>query len=185
MFEDDAPIEVFVQPGEVFIGDGALLVRTLLGSCVTFTVWHRRTKVGGMCHYMMPRRPAGPSDEPLDGRYGDEAMKLLDAELAARGLRLSGCEVKVFGGGSQFEGKLDASTFDVHARNVETALALLHQWGLEPAAMHLGGVGHRLVVLDLRSGEVWMRHVDKSRPAARAGAGSRSRLQSAAGQDDV
>jgi chemotaxis protein CheD len=156
-------VEIFVQPGEVFVGDGEMLIRTLLGSCVAVTVWHPRSGVGGMCHFMMPRRPhrrrAGAAED-LDGRYGDEALQMLSDEFSARSIKVAQCQVKVFGGGSQFQDRGEARVMDVPARNVEAALDLLPQHGVTPLAMHLGGEGHRLVILDVRTGEVWMRHVD-------------------------
>jgi chemotaxis protein CheD len=164
-------VEIFIQPGEVFVGDGEMLIRTLLGSCVAVTVWHPRTGVGGMCHFMNPSRPqrtATGVTPDLDGRYGDEALTLLATYFGDRGIRMSHCQVKVFGGGSQFQDRAEAPVMDVPARNVEAALALLPAHGVEPLAMHLGGAGHRLVILDVRSGEVWMRHVDTQHRRATA-----------------
>ena len=45
-----------LMPGELWSGRGAASVRTLLGSCVALTLWHPRLRVGGMCHYLLPRR---------------------------------------------------------------------------------------------------------------------------------
>ena len=64
-------IDVFLQPGEFYFGEEKTRIRTLLGSCVAVTLWHPKLRIGGMCHYMLPRRPrdkAGAA-EKLDGRY--------------------------------------------------------------------------------------------------------------------
>jgi hypothetical protein len=47
---------------------------TLLGSCVSITVWSPRLLVGGMCHFMLPSRGVIPEGATYAGRYGDEAM---------------------------------------------------------------------------------------------------------------
>ncbi len=52
-------MEVFLQPGELYFGDGRTRVRTLLGSCVAIAVWHPRLRIGGLCHYMLPSRAIG------------------------------------------------------------------------------------------------------------------------------
>ena len=49
-------IEIFLQPGDFYFGDRDTRIRTLLGSCVSITMWHPRLHVGGMCHFMLPER---------------------------------------------------------------------------------------------------------------------------------
>ena len=50
--------------------------RTLLGSCVSISLWHPRRKIGGMCHYMLPSRGGCEASAP-DGRYADEVIALM------------------------------------------------------------------------------------------------------------
>ena len=50
-------LEIFIRPGEFYFGDGNTRIRTILGSCVAVTLWHPERHIGGMCHYMLPRRP--------------------------------------------------------------------------------------------------------------------------------
>lgn len=33
-------IDIFLQPGEHYVGDADCTIRTLLGSCVSITLWH-------------------------------------------------------------------------------------------------------------------------------------------------
>jgi chemotaxis protein CheD len=148
--------DVFLGPGEVYFGDRETRIRTLLGSCVAVTVWHPRALLGGMCHYMVPTR--GPARRPheLCGRYADEALDLLHAQMYAVGTPAQDYQVKIFGGGNQFSGQ--AAGMDIAGRNVEAGLELLRKHGLPPASMHLGGTGHRQVILEVWNGAVWMRH---------------------------
>lgn len=153
--------EVFLRPGELWFGGGRVRVRTLLGSCVAVTLWHPVERIGGMCHYMTPTRPTGaPGAEP-SGRYADDAIGMLLDGVAAASTQPQDYQVKIFGGGSQFA-VAPGSPVDVAAWNVDAGLVLLEQHGLRISAMHLGGVGHRQVVLDLAGGDVWMRHVEPS-----------------------
>lgn len=50
--------EVVLKPGDFYFGGGATRISTLLGSCVSMTLWHPRRKIGGMCHYMLPAAEA-------------------------------------------------------------------------------------------------------------------------------
>jgi chemotaxis protein CheD len=159
MAEEETRHEVFLRPGELWFGGGDIRVRTLLGSCVAVTLWHPQARIGGMCHYMTPSRPAGTTVQELSGRYADEALLILLDGVDAHGTRPEEYQVKMFGGGSQFAVPA-GSPVDVAAWNVEAGLQLLEAHGLRLSAMHLGGTGHRQVILDIDRGDVWMRHVD-------------------------
>jgi chemotaxis protein CheD len=153
-------VEVFLSPGEVYFGDTRARIRTLLGSCVAVTLWHPRLMIGGMCHYMMPTRNATVPGTELSGRYADEAMLMLLDALRGADTQPSDYVVKIFGGGNQFA-RYAGNGIDVATRNVDAGLMLLSRHGLTPTAMHLGGSGHRQVILDLWSGDVWLNHVDQ------------------------
>jgi len=58
MADPDGILEIFLGPGDLFFGDRDTRIRTLLGSCVAVTLWHPRAKLGGMCHFVVPTRPA-------------------------------------------------------------------------------------------------------------------------------
>jgi chemotaxis protein CheD len=163
-------MDIFLGPGDLYFGDRDTRIRTLLGSCVAVTLWHPRALIGGMCHYLIPTRQPGtghhqlpPHELPLhelSGRYADEALLILMSELAGAATPPHEYVVKIFGGGNQFTGYLSPG-LDVASRNVDAGLRLLSHHRLIPTAMHLGGRGHRQVILELWSGDVWLRHVDR------------------------
>lgn len=84
LFASTDPRTVFLHPGEFYFGGGPTRIATLLGSCVSITVWHPRLLVGSMCHYMLPNRQR-PPQAALCGRYGDEAMEWLLARIRETG----------------------------------------------------------------------------------------------------
>lgn len=150
-------VEVFLQPGEYFTGDARYRIRTLLGSCVSITLWHPRLRIGAMSHFLLARR-VSPSSE-LDGRYGDEAMCLMLRELAQCGVRPQECEGKIFGGGDMFPSRARADGMGVGKKNGEMARELLRSHGIAVVSESLFGVGHRQVIFDVGSGHVWLRQV--------------------------
>ncbi|MDY0036482.1 MAG: chemotaxis protein CheD [Zoogloea oleivorans] len=157
-FGDDIR-EVFLQPGGFHFGGGRTRISTLLGSCISITLWHPARLVGGMCHFMLPSRGQS-AGAALDGRYADEALVLFDREVAKAGSRPGDYQVKVFGGGNMLTRADDSSELmDIAARNVESAYALLARHGYRPAALaHCGGKGHRKLIFDLWTGHVWLAH---------------------------
>ena len=157
-FGDDIR-EVFLQPGGFHFGSGRTRISTLLGSCISITLWHPARLVGGMCHFMLPSRGQS-AGVALDGRYADEALVLFDREVAKAGSRPGDYQVKVFGGGNMLTRADDSSELmDIAARNIESAYALLARHGYRPAALaHCGGKGHRKLIFDLWTGHVWLAH---------------------------
>jgi chemotaxis protein CheD len=152
-------VDVVLGPGELFFGPAPQRIRTLLGSCVSFTVWHPAARVGGMCHYLLPTRPntLRPAGQ-LDGRYADEALTVFLAEMHRLGTDPQEYQVKVFGGGAQLPRTAHGKGIDVPRRNVEEGLALLAARGLTVTARQVGGSGPRQVCLDLATGDVWVAH---------------------------
>jgi chemotaxis protein CheD len=163
-------IDIFLQPGEVYFGDAETRIRTVLGSCVAVTLWHRERRIGGMCHFMLPARgrPAAPDGgnefNELDGRYGDEAIELLMREIRRHRSHAADYEVKVFGGGNMFPHAARGNG-DVGRRNGDFALERLAAVGLPIARHHLAGNGHRQVVFEVWSGDVWLRHASAAAEA--------------------
>jgi chemotaxis protein CheD len=152
------PTDVFLQPGEWFVGDARHRVRTVLGSCISMTLWDPRSRLGAMSHFMLASRGrARPG--ALDGRYGDEALRLMVSALERRSVRVTCCEAKVFGGGDMFPGGRGGHGGAVGRRNGEAARALLAAYGIALVSESLYGEGHRQIVFDIGTGDVWARQL--------------------------
>lgn len=145
---------VFLRPGELYFGGPGEKIETILGSCVAITLWHPRYRVGGMCHYVVPGSSVA-KDVP-EGHSAADAVRVLLDHVGRVCTRPRDYEVKIFGGGVQF-GPADGAS-DVGTRNVEAGLSLLAENGLVPKVMHVRGIGHRRVILDLDTGNVWLKH---------------------------
>jgi len=163
--------DTYLQPGAYFVGGAPHRVRTLLGSCVSITMWNRERRIGAMSHFLLAARPArGAGTACLDGRYGDEALRLMLEELALYGIGPADCEAKIFGGGHMFPGMKTKGAFDIGRRNGETARALLQGLGARVVSENLFGNGHRYLVFDIASGHVWLRRAHEGiEPAPRQG----------------
>src|SRR6202007_115560 len=117
--------------------------------------------IGGMCHYMLPRRPRrkGWETEAPDGRYAEDAMKMFLAEIDRAGARARQFQAKLFGGGRMFDVAGYAgerpSIADTNAAFGREAIA---QCGFRLTSEDLGGQGCRSVILDVWSGDVWVHH---------------------------
>jgi len=153
------PTEIFLQPGEHFVGDASLRLRTMLGSCVAITLWHPQQRIGAMSHFLLAERGARSGSGRPDGRYGEEALALMVEELAERGVAAAECEAKIFGGGDMFPAQRAPASVTVGRRNGEAARDMLAARGIAVSREHLFGEGHRQVIFDVGSGIVWVRQI--------------------------
>lgn len=153
--------KVFIHPGEIFFSDVPAHVHTLLGSCISITLWHPELHIGGMCHFTLPRAPAHHDRDKLDGRYADDVMQIFRFEASKHKTKLSEYEAKIFGGGNMIRSEGDCVQNTVGTKNASAAMKLLIEEGVDIKVVHVGEFGHRRIVFDVLSGEVWVRHVEK------------------------
>ncbi len=151
-------VDVFLQPGEYFVGDAECRIRTVLGSCVSVTLWHPVRRIGAMSHFVLVERGA-EAMLMIDSRYGNEAIWLMLHELVAMRVEPSQCQAKIFGGASMFDRKGRGDLLHVGKRNGEAARNLLRSHGIPIVSESLFGAGHRQVIFDIASGDVWVRQV--------------------------
>lgn len=155
-----AELEIYLGIGDLHFCAAPARIRTVLGSCVSITLWHPARRVGGMCHFMLPTRNRR-GEQPLDGRYADEAMTLFDREITRHHTRHADYRAKVFGGGNMFPTRPQpVQSLDVGRRNIDIAHRLLAERGIPIVAEHLGGDGHRKLVFDVSSGDAWLAFQD-------------------------
>ena len=166
--------ELFLQPGEYALGDASCRIRTVLGSCISIALWCQAARLGAMSHCLLPTRgrtglvhARGLELRGLDPRYADEALHLMLRELERHHVRAGQCRAKIFGGGNMFPAQRAAGV-PVGRRNGEAARGLLQARGIRVVSESLFGDGHRQVVFDVASGDVWARQL----APADAGGGS-------------
>ncbi|EOC99260.1 hypothetical protein [Caldisalinibacter kiritimatiensis] len=98
--------EIFA--GEYFVTDKRYVVlKTLLGSCVSVCLKDEVTGIAGMNHFMLP---ASKRIENIiineDAKYGINAMELLINTMIKKGAKRPYLKAKVFGGGKVLEQEL-------------------------------------------------------------------------------
>jgi chemotaxis protein CheD len=155
--------DIFLMPGDYFVGDQRYRVRTLLGSCVSVTLWHPALRVGAMSHFLLPGGGHRKAHEK-PGMYGDDAMALLLDGLARHGVAPAQCQAKIFGGGAMFP-RSDKMR-DIGMQNGDFARGLLQKHGIHVVSESLFGEGHRQLIFTIRSGEVLSRQVPPEPRAA-------------------
>jgi len=145
---------VFLSPGEIAGFAGPALVTTVLGSCVSITLWDKDRRIGGINHFVLPR--GGDS-----ARYGEVAVhELLDLVLSL-GAHLRSLEAKVFGGAAVLPVGGEGS---VGTANVAFALGELARRGIPVVGRRTGGHRGRFLVFNTESGDAFVRWLIEHEP---------------------
>jgi chemotaxis protein CheD len=151
--------KVFLHPGDFVFGEPGTHVHTVLGSCIAICLWHPVLHIGGMCHFVLPVRPSEETkSEELDGRYGEEAMKMFDLALKLHQTNYKEYQAKIFGGANMFSKNLGFKSDLIGEKNAEKAMQLLMNRGVKITVVHVGEEGHRRIVMDVATGDVWVRY---------------------------
>jgi chemotaxis protein CheD len=144
-----------ILPGEYFVSAEAFIVYTVLGSCISACIRDPAIGVGGMNHFMLPEPKEGGSDLWAESnRYGSYAMESLINEILKRGGVKSRFEVKLFGAGKIYEGKMNVGEW-----NAKWVLQFLQSEGLTPVKTDMGDVFPRKVYYYTESGRVLMKKI--------------------------
>ena len=174
----EGPRPVHIVQGEHHVTqDPAVVLTTILGSCVAACVRDPLAGVGGMNHFLLPGDERHKGD-PDSVRYGVHAMELLVNALLSRGARRERLEIKLFGGA-----RLITGLTDVGELNATFAEDFLRREGLNHVGGSLrGDCGRRIqywpvtgrarqVFLPKETPEVFARETQRApRPAADTGA---------------
>jgi len=145
---------ITLLPGQWHFGTQGTL-STLLGSCVAITLWHPMRGCGGMCHYLLPARTRR-AGEPLDGRFGDEALELMVQKVRQLGTQPQDYHAHLYGGADTLPDGMNIK-FNVGERNIEQGWSLLDQYGFQLQGVDVGDTVPRTVTLKLPEGLVTMK----------------------------
>ena len=143
---------LYLKPGEIFYADTPMVVNTVLGSCVSITMFVRRLGIGMMSHCILPS-----STEAL--KRGEDIMKYVDCAILYMHKKMSGCgaekretEVKLFGGSAMFS--VESETNGIGVKNVHAAESLLRSLGYCIMKSDTGGSYTRNLSFSLSNGIV-------------------------------
>lgn len=159
--------QVYLKPGEMHFADEPTLVVTVLGSCLSVTMFHRRSGHGGICHGLLPKCEG---DDNCDGtcndgfKYVDCSIRRMVRLFDARKIPRSEIEVKYFGGADMFMKSIERPNLvTVGKQNILIAEKILKSEGLKMQAIDVGGLQGRKILFYTHTGEVYLKRLQKSR----------------------
>ncbi len=144
--------KVYLKPGELHFAATPAVVTTVLGSCISVTMFDRLSGTAAICHALLPE---GPRSDAF--RYVDSSILHMLEMFAAHGVNRQRLEVKVFGGADMLGA--GGSRVGVGRRNVEIAMQVLAAAGLSVASQDVGGTRGRKLFFVAHTGEVFLKRL--------------------------
>ena len=153
--------KIFLHPGDFCFLNESAHIHTILGSCIAITLWHPVLCIGGMCHFTHPKHPIR-SGSTLDGRYADDVMSMFKQEVTQYGTKLKEFDAKIFGGGNMMKSRGEDIDDSIGTKNSIIAMQLLMQEDVTIQVAHVGEFGHRRIIFDIDTGDVWVRYTESN-----------------------
>ncbi len=139
---------VYLCPGQLFASARPSAVTTIVGSCVAVCLWDSATRVGGICHFQLPRwLGTGARTQS----YADVAIQDLLERMRALGARPETIEASVFGGAC-LTPQVRRRHKPLGDENVEHALGHLRECAIRVADAATGGSRGRKLVFHTSDG---------------------------------
>ena len=142
---------VYVSPGQVVATAEPSRLKTVLGSCVSVTLFDVRARAGGLNHFLLPGKAPDGSPE----RYGQGALDTLLARLLRLGCTTKNLQAGVFGGACVLRELADL--MHLGQRNVAFALNWLEHEQIEIVARDVLGKQARRLELSVADGSTHVR----------------------------
>lgn len=133
--------------------DDSTIVTSGLGSCVGIALYDQNG-VGGLLHAMLP---AAPEDLDNPTKYVDSGIETLLSEMEDLGADREEVRAKLTGGSSMLDLGDDKPVGD---KNVEAAISVLADSGIELVADETGGDSGRSVSFNPETGVLRIKRVD-------------------------
>ncbi len=162
--KDEKASLVYLKQREMCIANRPTIVSTVLGSCISVTMFDRRNRVGGICHALLPRchgRNVCSRECPEVFRYVDCSIERMLSIFSAQHTGPNDLEVKIFGGGSVIVAGQGVDHVAVGNQNIMAADEVFRRRGVSPVAVDVGGSLGRKVIFYTHTGEVYVKRLNK------------------------
>ncbi len=144
----------FLLPGQLFFTSKPRKIQTVLGSCVTITMYSHEPRFGVICHAVHP-----DGEGATDVKYVDSAIERMLLEVKKKGIPLSNIEVKLFGGGFTRVSEDQEYTTTMGYKNVLAAKKKLFECGQNIMAECVGEACGRKLIFCSKDGKVYVKKI--------------------------
>ncbi len=148
----------FLKSGEIFFTNQPMILSTVLGSCISVTMFCMKKGLAAMNHAALPKAPA----EVVQSLNRTEAYKYVDTSILAmieefdkKNVKSKDIDVKLFGGADMFSA-INAKK-KIGMMNIDIALKTIESEKLHLVAHNYGGNSGCKLYFLTHTGEVFFR----------------------------
>lgn len=138
----------FLNPGELVFTTEPYKIKTILGSCISVTIFDRVKQYGGMCHYLLP----DSYDNSVSTKYGSVAIPLLIKKFYDKDCKKGDLEATIIGGSLILENQNEI--FFIGDRNIAIAKEILEKNRIFVTSEDTGGNKGRTIIFNTKTGSV-------------------------------
>lgn len=152
---------IYLKPADLHVSEEPSRVVTVLGSCVSVTLYNRRLRVGAVCHGALARCRLHQDCSPKCKhrfRFMDCAIGYMIRRFHRLGIANSEIEVKLFGGADTFGSNRDNA---VGAMNIKVSLEILEREKLKIVAADVGDSFGRKLIFFTHTGIAYVKRLKK------------------------
>lgn len=160
-FDEELPT-VYLKPGEMYFTEKPALVITVLGSCLSVTMFNRRMGIGAICHGLLPRckKVKYCNGNCMEGfRYIDCSIHRMIEKFRRQGVKKGEIEIKIFGGAGMFGINNGGN---IGKQNIETAIAIFKAKKMKILTSDVGGVQGRKILFFTHIGDVLLKRLERT-----------------------
>jgi len=153
-------LNVYLKPGEVHFATKPTTVTTVLGSCLSVTMYHQPSSTGSICHAVFPSSTNLRTDRCArvsPHEFVDTAILWMLEQFARRGIRKTDLEIKMFGAASMFANPDKPGVIAVGENNIKSAVNTFNEQELFLKAWNVGGHAGRKIIFQTHTGEVFQK----------------------------
>jgi len=152
---------VYLKPGEWYFGKNSVLVKTVLGSCVTVTMLHPGSGFAAICHAIMPlctENGVCNSHCENSAKYVDCIVRRMAELFSHKNIKARNIQVKLFGGADTLSsvGRFIVPE-SVGTLNLREAMRSIEEVGLRVSTRDVGGTEGRRLFFNTRTGHVMIK----------------------------
>lgn len=140
----------FLKPGYIFFSSEGHVIETILGSCISVTLWDKKNKMGVMIHYIY----AYHREEERKPSTGKIALPFALEIMLGKGSNVKNLIACVAGGG-----KNPKLSDKVSIENIDYAMKFLNEKGIKIDVIDVGLNETRKAIFNSSSGEFQVKHI--------------------------
>lgn len=157
----------FLKPSDFCLTTEPMVIKTVLGSCLTITMFSRKAGAAAACHATLPScKDHSCLPGACENKY--KFVECVIPEMLRRfqelGVGSGEIEIKMFGGADMIMVRKGSKCWDnqrVGRKNILMAREIVRNLQLRVMKMDVGGTLGRQLQFDTKTGEVWMKRLSR------------------------